>query len=118
VVLGAAFLNHLFAVKRKGSALQAVDHIHYAPGLSAIYARAEKGYFDPYGIGWKAADWVAKVSFRWDRMIDWLYDGFTVRLTDGLACRIRRLHTGNYSLYVVWSLIGLFLVTIFLMYAV
>ncbi len=47
VVLIGALLNHLWGVKRKGSGLKAVDHIHYAPVLSTIYDKAEKRYFDP-----------------------------------------------------------------------
>ena len=113
VVLVLAFLNHLWGVKRSGSGLGAVDHIHYAPILSGIYSRAEKRVFDPYDIGLKITNILAKVLFWCDRGVDWVYDVFSVKLTFLLSRQIRRAHTGNYSLYLVWSLLGLLLVIIF-----
>ena len=114
LVLLAALANHIFGYKSKKSALKAVDHIHYAPVLSGIYDKAEKKYFDPYNIGMKFAHWFAVTGFALDRGIDWLYDHFTVRGVTGLANQIKKLHTGNYSVYLLWSLLGMFLVVLFL----
>jgi NADH:ubiquinone oxidoreductase subunit 5 (subunit L)/multisubunit Na+/H+ antiporter MnhA subunit len=118
VVLFGAFLNHLFGVKTKGSAIKAIDHIHYAPILSAIYDKAEKRFFDPYDLGLRITHGISKIAFWLDRKIDWLYNSLIVRLTYAITCQIRRLHTGNYSTYLVWSLLGVFLVTIFLIYSI
>jgi formate hydrogenlyase subunit 3/multisubunit Na+/H+ antiporter MnhD subunit len=117
VVIAGALLNHWFGVKSKGSGLKAVDHIHYAPVLSTIYDRAEKRFFDPYDIGLKLVDVVARI-FNWcDRAIDWLYDVFTVRVALTFTEIIKSAHNGNYSRYLAWSLIGMAMVVIFLLSA-
>jgi len=41
-----------------------------------------------------------------------------VRVTFGFAGLIRKLHNGSYSMYLVWSLLGLALVTIFLIFSI
>ncbi|MDP2921307.1 MAG: proton-conducting transporter membrane subunit [Candidatus Omnitrophota bacterium] len=116
-VLIAALLNHIWGVKTKGSGLKAVDHIHHAPILSGIYDRAEKRYFDPYDMGLKIADLAAKIAFRCDRAVDWLYDGLAVKVTFAFTRQIRKAHTGSYSAYLAWSLIGAILVAVFLIYS-
>lgn len=118
VVLIGAFLNHLFGVKRTGKAIGAADHIHYAPVLSGLYDKAEKRLFDPYEWCMAIARGAAKILFFCDRGIDWFYNVFTVRLVFLLSRFIRRLHNGNYSRYLAWSLVGLFFVTAFLIYSV
>jgi NADH:ubiquinone oxidoreductase subunit 5 (subunit L)/multisubunit Na+/H+ antiporter MnhA subunit len=115
VVLIGAFLNHMFGVKTKGSALKAEDHIRYAPVVSKIYDGQEKGYLDPYNIGLKIIAAAAKVAFWCDRRIDWLYDVFALKLSAASIAEIRRLHNGNYSRYLIWCLLGLVLVTMFFM---
>ncbi|MFA4844190.1 MAG: proton-conducting transporter membrane subunit [Candidatus Margulisiibacteriota bacterium] len=106
VVLAGAYLNHLFGVKKFGSGLKAVDHIHYAPGLKQIYDGAEKRWYDPYDLGLKLADLVARTGYFIDRMIDWFYE----TLAPGLALLssrvIRWAHGGNYAVYIVWILVG------------
>jgi NADH-quinone oxidoreductase subunit L len=118
VILAGAFLNHLFGVKTKGSGLKAVDHIHYAPVLSGIYAMAEKRFFDPYDIGLKLANGFSRITWWCDRKIDWLYDNFTVALAYGFTHRIKKMHSGNYSVYLAWILIGVLLVTVALLCAI
>ncbi len=113
--LALAFLNHLFGVKRTGRGLGAVDHIHYAPVLHGVYDMAEKRCFDPYDLGWKVAGAIARLGWWVDRAFDWLVDGLTVGLTRVFTAGIRAAHTGNYSLYAVWSLIGAAAVIVFLM---
>lgn len=117
VILIGAFLNHLFGLKLNKSAIKAVDHIHYAPVLSQIYDKAERRLFDPYEIGLDIANMVSRITWWFDRKIDWLYDNVSVDLTYAFSNIIRRLHTGNYSVYLAWSLTGMLFVTIFLMYS-
>ncbi|MDD5005432.1 MAG: proton-conducting transporter membrane subunit [Candidatus Omnitrophica bacterium] len=116
VVLIAALLNHIFAVRVKGSAIKASDHIHHAPVLSAIYDRAEKRFFDPYDIGMNITRKISKVAFLCDKAIDWIYNVLIVKLTFAFTNEIKRLHNGSYSMYLVWSLLGLFLVAAFLVH--
>jgi formate hydrogenlyase subunit 3/multisubunit Na+/H+ antiporter MnhD subunit len=113
-VLTAAFFNHIFGFKMKGNALSSVDHIHHAPVLSFLYAKAEKRFFDPYEIGLKIAGILAKITFWIDRAIDWFYETLVVNVISFFARTMRRLHTGNYSMYLFWSLVGIAFVIIFL----
>jgi formate hydrogenlyase subunit 3/multisubunit Na+/H+ antiporter MnhD subunit len=114
VVLIAALLNHWFGVKKTGSGVKAVDHIHHAPGLSWAYAMAGKGYFDPYNIGAAVTAGFARICWWVDRGVDWLYDGLAVTTARFFTERIRRIQPGNYPGYLAWSLIGMALVVLFL----
>ena len=114
LVLIMAFLNHLYGVKKSGSALGAVDHIHYAPVLSYIYDKAEKRFFDPYEIGLKIIRFISKIFFKFDRIIDWFYDVFIVKLTYFFTGLIKKLHNGHYAMYLSWSLIGTVFILIFI----
>jgi NADH-quinone oxidoreductase subunit L len=114
LVLIAALINHITGVKLMGSGLKAVDHIHHAPALSTIYGWAQKRYFDPYDIGMKFTALVSTVTWRVDRAIDWVYDNLSVGAGYVFSIGIRRAHTGNLALYVVWSLLGVVLVTMFM----
>jgi formate hydrogenlyase subunit 3/multisubunit Na+/H+ antiporter MnhD subunit len=117
VVLIAAVLNHLWGVRRKGSGLKAVDHIHHAPVLAGIYDRAEKRFFDPYDIGLKLTNVAANIAWWLDKAIDWIYNVFTVKLAFAFAGRIKRAHDGNYSTYLAWSMLGFVAMAVFLFYA-
>ena len=114
-VLALAFFSHALGVKAGGSALKAADHIHYAPLLKGIYDKAENGYFDPYNIGWAGARFLSLISWRLDRAVDWVYDSFCVRTASGISAIIRRMHSGNYSVYIGWSLAASAAVIIFLL---
>lgn len=116
VVLLLALLNHIFGVKLSGKGLGAVDHIHYAPGLRWIYARAEMRWFDPYLWGYYIVKASSGIAFWLDRKIDWIYDVFFAKTVLHLAHKMRRLHTENYSIYLMWSLIGLAVVLLVLVY--
>ncbi|MGA2775250.1 MAG: proton-conducting transporter membrane subunit [Candidatus Omnitrophota bacterium] len=113
LVLLAALIHHLLAVKIKGSALKAADHIRYAPMLGAIYDAAKKRFFDPYEIWLKISTVIAKFSFRIDRGIDWVYESFSVGLASIASMKIRKLHDGSYARYISWAFLGLILVIIF-----
>lgn len=116
LVLIGALINHLWAVKKKGSALHAADHIHYAPVLSGIYDKAQKGLLDPYNIGMRIMQVIARAGYYCDRLVDWVYGIFVVRITELSSQKIRMAHNGNYSRYLGWSMVGLFLVMGFIIY--
>ncbi len=107
VVLLAAYLNHRYGVKKTGSGLGAVDHIHYAPVLHGIYDNADQKKFDPYEYGMKFVNSFSRVSFSVDRAVDWIYNVFAVRSANFLSSNIRKAHNGNYSVYILWSLAGM-----------
>lgn len=113
-VLLLAVLHHLIAAKTMGGGLHASDHIRHAPALTTVYDKAEKGRFDPYNGALAIIQGVANLGQRFDRFIDSLYNGLSVRLAYALSAGIRRAHTGNYSLYVVWALLGVALVLAFM----
>ncbi|MFA5143090.1 MAG: proton-conducting transporter membrane subunit [Candidatus Omnitrophota bacterium] len=117
-VLMGAFLNHIYGVKKTGKGIGAVDHIHYAPVLGWIYSRAEEGYFDPYNIGFSIINFISSIAARADKAIDWVYNSLIVTVTDQTALTIRRMHSGSYPLYILWSLGAAVLVIIFLMRAI
>ncbi|MFA5276019.1 MAG: proton-conducting transporter membrane subunit [Candidatus Omnitrophota bacterium] len=113
LVLLAALIHHLAAVKIKGSALKAADHIYHAPVLEGIYDAAKKRFFDPYDIWLKASGLMAKSFFLIDRGIDWFYESFSVGLANFASLRIRKLHNGSYATYISWAFLGLILVIFF-----
>jgi formate hydrogenlyase subunit 3/multisubunit Na+/H+ antiporter MnhD subunit len=115
IVLVGALLHHLFAAKVSGSGYKASDHIRHAPFLEGIYTKAEKRWFDPYDIGMIIVRGLSRFGWWIDRGIDWLYEDFAVRVATGLSSIIKLAHTGSYSMYVVWSLIGVLFVVIMLM---
>jgi formate hydrogenlyase subunit 3/multisubunit Na+/H+ antiporter MnhD subunit len=115
IVLIGALLHHLFAAKVNGSGYKASDHIRHAPFLEGIYTKAENRWFDPYDIVLKIIRGISRVGWWIDRFIDWLYDDFAVRVSTGLSTVIKLAHTGSYSMYVIWSLIGVLFVVIMLM---
>jgi NADH-quinone oxidoreductase subunit L len=114
IVLIGALLHHLFAAKTMGGGLHASDHIRHAPLLSAAYDQAEKGHFDPYNLALAVIQWVAGLGYQCDRAIDSIYNGLSVRLAYVLSRGISLAHTGNYSLYVVWILLGVAMVLAFM----
>ncbi|MDD5436456.1 MAG: proton-conducting transporter membrane subunit [Candidatus Omnitrophica bacterium] len=118
VVLIGAVLNHIYGVKKTGKGISAVDHIHYAPVLGWIYSRAEKGYFDPYNIGYSAIDLLSVAAAWTDKAIDWVYNSFIVTVTDQASAAIRGMHNGSYKLYILWSLGAAALIVIFLIRAI
>lgn len=111
-ILLFACLDHIWGFRRTGSGLKSVDHFHYAPGLVAIYEWAGRKYFDLYETGRRAIGAFAKVAFKIDRAVNWIYDVFLVNLTKGLSSRIRKAHNGDQSMYLGWSIAGMIIVII------
>jgi formate hydrogenlyase subunit 3/multisubunit Na+/H+ antiporter MnhD subunit len=112
VVLVAAFLNHLYGARKTGGGIGAVEHIHHAPGLSWIYNKAEKRYFDPYDVGLKVVGFISKVLFKVDRAVNWFYDVFIVKVTYFFTGAIKKAHNGHYAMYLSWSLVGTVIIII------
>ena len=115
IVLLGALINHIFGVKRTGKGLGAVDHIHYAPVLSGLYDRAEKKYFDPYEWGMKLAQGMARVLWWLDRAVDWIYEKLIVSMTNACSGIVSWTQSGNFSNYVLWSLVGTILVMFYIL---
>ena len=82
--------------------------------MSYIYDKAEKRFFDPYEIGLKIIRFISKIFFKFDRIIDWFYDVFIVKLTYFFTGLIKKLHNGHYAMYLSWSLIGTVFILIFI----
>jgi NADH:ubiquinone oxidoreductase subunit 5 (subunit L)/multisubunit Na+/H+ antiporter MnhA subunit len=114
-VLGLALVNHLVGAKRAGSGLGAADHIHHAPVLATIYDKAENRWFDPYDIGLKIVNVASWILWGLDRFIDWIYNGLSTTVALLLGQGIRLVHTGQYAMYVIWSLVGAALVVALVM---
>jgi len=106
IVLLAALINHLYGVKKTGAGIKAVDHIHYAPVMKNIYKSAEMDEADPYNAGMSIMDIFSRAMWYIDRFIDWVYDRFIVTLSDAVSSIIRKAHNGDYSMYIIWSLVG------------
>ncbi len=114
VLLITALLNHILNVKLRGSGLKAADYIRHAPVFSSIYDKAEKGQFDPYNIGLKLVNFISGVCWKLDRGIDWLYCGLAAANIRKISLGIKKVHCGNYSVYLAWSVLGAFLLIIFM----
>ena len=114
IVLIGALLHHLSAAKTMGGGLHAADHIRNAPVLSRIYDDAEKGRLDPYTWALAVIRGISNLANQFDHAIDSLYNGLSVRLAYALSRGISLAHTGNYSLYVIWALLGVAMVLVFM----
>jgi hypothetical protein len=101
-----AIIHHMWGARRSGGGLGAADHIHHAPVLRAVYARAEAGRLDPYEIGLKLVAGLASLARRADRGIDFVCSRASVGVAAGLSYGIRVLHTGSHTVYIWWALAG------------
>jgi NADH-quinone oxidoreductase subunit L len=110
VVLLLALANHMFGVRRTKSAVGAVDHIHYAPGLKQIYGWAEKRYFDPYDLSRYVVKAISQILFAIDRAIDWFYNTFCIWVATSLSKLLKKSFSGNFAASVTWSLIGIVII--------
>jgi len=106
LALLAAVANHLFGVKRSGSAVGASDHIHHAPVLGTIYGWAEKRYLDPYDIGLKISYGVSMVFWFFDRAIDAVFNKAVPACVGVLSTGLRRAQSSGYVFYAVWAMAG------------
>lgn len=113
IILSIAFFNHLLGVKLSGSGLGASEHIHQAKGLKQVYDLAEARVFDIYVQGRKIGGYLAKGLFMADRALDWFYQ-ILVPWIAWVFASLRRLHSGLFSTYLAWSLVGLIFILTYL----
>jgi len=105
-VLVLAVCDHIYGCRKSGSAINAADHIHDAPGLKSIYAAAEKGWFDPYNWIIHAVDAYSEFCALIERGVSWLYDVGSVRAVKGAGDLLHRIYNGSLSLYIVAAIAG------------
>lgn len=106
LVITGACLHHLLAAKVAGSGYKALNHIRNAPILSWIYDKAEQRFFDPYDIVLAIVRGASKALFTIDRLVDKFYQGFSSGLAIAFSRAVGKAQTGNFSLYVIWVLLG------------
>jgi NADH-quinone oxidoreductase subunit L len=116
ILLVLAFLNHIYGVYKTGKASQSLDHIGGAPVLSGIYGLAEKNYFDPYTIGMSAVNIFAVAVSGIDRGIDWIYSKLLPGIFSLASLLVRKAHTGNYALYLAWSITGMAIIILYFIF--
>ena len=109
-VLLLAILNHAYGVRKTGKGLEAVDHIHYAPGLKQIYKLAEQRVFDPYNIGMAIINGLSRVMLKIDRAIDWFYEKAVTSAVGFGSYAVRKPHNGTHWMYILWALGGAVLI--------
>ena len=102
-------------MRRSGSALGAVDHLHHAPGARQLYAAAERRLFDPYVVALRLIDGFARAAMRVDRAVDFVVDVAASRVALRSAAAVRALHTGGLARYLAWSLAGTAAVVVYLL---
>jgi len=106
IVLALAVCDHIYGCKKSGSAINAADHIHYAPVLKSIYAAAEKQWFDPYNWIMHAVNAYSALCAFIERGISWFYDTAAVGAVKGAGNLLHRLNNGSLSRYLVAALAG------------
>jgi hypothetical protein len=111
--MSIAFFNHLLGVKLSGSGFGALEHIHQAKGLRQIYDLAEGRIFDIYVQGRKIGRYLARGLLMADQAVDWLYQTLIPWLA-WLLSSVCQVHTGLYSNYLIWSLLGLIFILIYI----
>jgi hypothetical protein len=57
----------------------------------------------------------SRLLYGLDRFFDWIYEGFVAQTAGVFSYLLRRAHTGNISVYVLWSLAGAFAVLLYYM---
>lgn len=106
LVIAGAIFHHMRAYKATGAGLNVSDPVRYGFAFKGVYDKAENRVFDPYEIGLKAASAVSKAAWWADRGTDWVFDGLIAGTGKAVSSAVRKCHTGNYALYVIWAIIG------------
>jgi len=111
-VLALAVCDHIYGSRKSGSAINAADHIHYAPVLRSIYTAAEKGWFDPY-------NWIIRIVGAWsafcmfiERGVTWFYDVAVPGAAKGAGNLLHRIDNGSLSLYLAAAVAGVGIVVV------
>ena len=106
IVLALAVCDHIYGCRKSGSAINAADHIHYAPGLRSIYNAAEKQWFDPYNWIIHTVDAYSAICVFIERGISWFYDVAAVNAVKGTGNLLSRINNGSLSRYLVAAVAG------------
>ncbi|MGI5822733.1 MAG: NADH-quinone oxidoreductase subunit L [Dethiobacteria bacterium] len=106
VVLLLSLADHVYGSVKSGSALNAADHIHYAPVLKGIYSAAEKQWFDPYNWVMSVANILSDVCVSIENFITWIYDDAVVAVVKGAGTLLQRFSDGSLSRYLVVAISG------------
>lgn len=115
IVLALAVADHIYGSRKSGSAINAADHIHYAPVLKSIYKAAEKGYFDPYNILMRLVNAYSAVCSYIEKGVTWFYDTAVVVTVEGASELLHRANNGSLARYIVFALTGVCAVAIVFM---
>jgi len=115
LVQAAAVANHAFGVRRAGSGLGAVDHLHHAPVARQLFDAAERRWFDPYVIAVRLIQAFARAAAALDRAIDFFFDGLSSGAALRLSAGLRRADAGNHARFVTWSMVGLVVMAAYLL---
>jgi NADH-quinone oxidoreductase subunit L len=106
LVLLLALGDHLYGSRKSGGAINAADHIHYAPVLKNIYKAAEKQWFDPYQWTLYAVTAFSTVCVYIEKGVSWFYDIGVVAVVKGAGNLLRRFNTGSLARYLIVALSG------------
>jgi NADH-quinone oxidoreductase subunit L len=106
IVLLLALCDHIYGCRKSGSAINAADHIHYAPVLKSIYQAAEKQWFDPYVWMMTAVNGFSRVCVLIEKGISWFYDKTVVEVVEGAGSVLKRLNNGSLSRYLLAAVAG------------
>ncbi|NLG25878.1 MAG: NADH-quinone oxidoreductase subunit L, partial [Clostridiales bacterium] len=117
-VMALAVVDHIAGFKKTGKGIEAADHIHYAPGLHAVYNLAERKAFDPYVQVGRLVKGYARISLAVNDAISYFYDACVPRAIAALSGVVKWAHNGSQARYVLWSLFGLALVAAIYLWSV
>jgi len=106
IILGLALMDHIYGYRKTGSAINAADHIHYAPLLKNIYNAAEKQRFDPYNHLMHLVDGFSAFCSLIERGISWLYDYGAVKVVEGVGYLLHKSNNGSLSRYLLAAVAG------------
>lgn len=101
-----ALFDHLYGLKKTGSALASADHIHYAPGLKQVYALAETGKLDPYNWLVAAVNGFSHACQWLENGVSWVYDKGVPGLVGGASKLLHRGVNGSLTRYLLLAVAG------------
>ena len=84
--------------------------------MKQTYSLTEKGIFDPYNIIMVAVKGFSWLSYWLDRGLNWVYDGMIVSFLRGVSLLTRGTNTGLYTSHIAWSLAGLAIIAVILVF--
>ncbi len=113
-VLALAALDHIYGSRKTGKAIEAADHLHYAPGVKQAYALAERGAFDPYRWLMGAVDGFARACVWVEKGVSWLYDTGLPGAAKAAGDALSRFDNGRLARYLILAVCGLAAVALIL----